>query len=557
MWRGAQRAQEDVARMRADADTLQRQAAAFDLKRASATLTRLRQDADDARATTGGPLWATATIVPVVGYDIAAARTVSSNVAAILDAAQPLETALPKLQRTHGRINVQALNDVAGALPRISAAVSRADTAVALLDTSALQPQLADGVKALHTELGAVRDPLANAVPGMQVLPSMLGYDRPKTWLVLLEQDAEARGTGGLVGAFAVVTADHGKITLDSTAQRAALNTREIPATAVPPELRALWGKDITEWAGLNLSPNFPWTGQLVSAGWESKQGSKVDYVAALDQHAVAALLAGTGPVRVGPDTVTSENAAEYLSTGVYQRYPDYRNVDRATQALVVQTFRRISAGRLELGDLVKSVAAQGGQRRMLVWSSDPNEELTLQGLSVGGALPTNSGPFAMAVVNNGGGNKMDAYLKVHTDYEPGKCAGGSRIGDLAVTLSNTARPATLTRYQSVRSDLLDQGKAHWVVGSNRILLDLYGPVGAAAPLVTVDGVATAPFVGTDRGHAVWRVIVPILPGQQRVVRAVVVQPVDLQDGDAAPQVMTQPMAIPATARLGAAPDCQ
>ena len=161
--------------MRADADTLQRQAAAFDLKRASATLTRLRQDADDARATTSGPLWATATIVPVIGDDIAAARTVSSNVAAILDAAQPLETALPKLQRTHGRINVQALNDVAGALPRISAAVSRADAAVALLDTSALQPQLADGVKALHAELGAVRDPLANAVPGMQVLPSMLG----------------------------------------------------------------------------------------------------------------------------------------------------------------------------------------------------------------------------------------------------------------------------------------------------------------------------------------------------------------------------------------------
>jgi hypothetical protein len=401
-----------------------------------------------------------------------------------------------------------------------------------------------------------VKDPLANAVPGLQVLPAMLGQDSPKKWLVLLQQDAEARGTGGLVGAFAVITTDHGKITLNETAQRSALKPNQIPATAVPEDLRALWGKDITDWAGLNLSPHFPWTGQLVSAGWNSKNEDKVDYVAALDQHAVAALLAGTGPVQIGKDTVSSANAVNYLSRGVYQRYPDYRDVDRATETLVTETFKRIADGRLELKDLVKAVPDQATQRRMLVWAADPNEEVTLEGLSVGGALPRNAGPFAMAVINNGGGNKMDSYLKVHTDYQPGSCAAGSRIGSMTVTLADVARPAALTRYQSVRTDLVNKGVKKWVVGSNRILLDLYGPVGAQAPLVTVDGVTQQPVVGTDNGHAVWRIILPILPGQQRVVRAVVVQPVDLQNGDAPPQVMVQPMAIPATATLGQAPDC-
>ena len=52
--------------------------------------------------------------------------------------------------------------------------------------------------------------------------------------------------------------------------------------------------------------------------------------------------------------------------------------------------------------------------------------------------------------------------------------------------------------------------------------------MGAAAPLVTVDGARQTPVVGTDRGHSVSRVVVPILPGQQRVVRAVVVEPVDV-----------------------------
>src|SRR5512133_2765181 len=174
----------------------------------------------------------------------------------------------------------------------------------------------------------------------------------------------------------------------------------------------------------------------------------------------------------------------------------------------------------------------------------------------MGGALPDAGGPFVMAVVNNRGGNKLDAYLKVHTAYMHCRCLGGSRIGAMAVTLTNTAPPTGLTEYQSVRSDLLDSGVKKWVVGSNRILLDLYGPVGAAAPLVTIDGAAQTPVVGTDRGHAVWRVVVPLLPAQQRMVRAVLVQPVDVAGPDAAPQVLAQPMAIPATTSLGAAPAC-
>ena len=559
LWRGAEHAQDVVARMRGEAATLQRQATSFDLRGAAVTLRRLHADADDARATTSGPLWAVATLVPGVGEDVAAARDVSASVADILDAAQPLETALPRLSpsaSSHGRIDVDALADVARSLPAVSSAVSTADATLAGIDPARLSGSLAAGVPALRAQLDAVRDPLANAVPALQILPSMLGRDGQRTWLVLLEQDAEARGTGGLVGAYAVVTTENGRLALGTTAQRATLDARKIPATAVPQDLRELWGPDLTEWAGLNLSPHFPWTGQLVAAGWDSQRGAKLDYVAALDQHAVAALLAGTGPVRIGPDLVSSANAVAYLSRGVYQRYPRYQDVDRATQQLVTTAFGRVAAGRLDLRELVRAVADESGQRRILAWSADADEELVLQQLSVGGALPAAAGPFAMAVVNNGGGNKLDAYLKVHTGYTPGRCMGGSRIGTIAVTLTNTAPRTGLTAYQSVRSDLLDSGVKRWVAGSNRILLDLYGPVGATAPLVTIDGAEQPPVEGTDRGHAVWRVVVPILPGQQRVVRAVVVQPVDVAGPDGAPQVLAQPMAIPATTSLGTAPPC-
>ena len=557
--RGAHHAQQVVGRLRGDAAVLQEQAKDFDLTGAASTMARLRAEADDAHDTTRGPLWAAATWIPVLGDDVGAARDVSASVAGILDTAQPLEAALPRLdpKRGKGRFDVAAIADVARALPNLSTAVDKADATVAAIDPSGLQPQLADGVRTLHKQLAAVQEPLANAVPAFRILPSMLGQDRTKNWLVLLQQDAEARGTGGVVGAFAVVKTNHGKITLAGAAQRDTIAWRKIPSTAVPQELNDLWGKDLTEWAGLNLSPHFPWTGQLVSAGWAAKKGAHVDYVAAIDQYAVAGLLAGTGPVKIGRDVITSQNAVSYLSSRVYQRHPDYHDVDIITGQLVAQTFARVASGKVDLPSMVKAIAEQSGNRHILAWSADADEQRELETLSVGGALPATPGPFAMAVINNGGGNKLDAYLKVHIGYDPGRCIQGTRIGALAVKLTNTAPAKELTYYQSVRADLLDDGVN---------ALDEGQQPHPARPLrsAALEGAAhharrrrAGPDVERHRPRPLglaYRRADP--PGQQREVRAVILQPVDDGEGDGQPQVMLQPMAIPQTATVRSVAPC-
>jgi hypothetical protein len=63
-------------------------------------------------------------------------------------------------------------------------------------------------------------------------------------------------------------------------------------------------------------------------------------------------------------------------------------------------------------------------------------------------------------------------------------------------------------------------------------------------------------ITGRDRGHTVWRVAVQIPPGATRTVRVLVLQPLTLGDRDAAPRVLVQPMAVPATAVVDAPPPC-
>jgi hypothetical protein len=110
----------------------------------------------------------------------------------------------------------------------------------------------------------------------------------------------------------------------------------------------------------------------------------------------------------------------------------------------------------------------------------------------------------------------------------------------------------------NVRSDLIQKGLSGEEThdGSNRVILDVYGPVGSVAALTTVDGGAVAPLVGLDQNHTVWRVTVPIEAGQTRTVGVVMTSRAVTGDARTHPVVIAQPMVIPATVSSKPLPAC-
>jgi hypothetical protein len=545
-----------MAQLQLDGAQLQRQLAGYDLVAAGPTLTKVRLDAERAHRLTGDPVWGLAGSIPILGRDLRAARTVSSVLADLTTAARPLETVLPQLDPElipagGGKLDTVALTRLAEALPAVSTAVSAGAVSVGELDPAQLRPEIGSGVSTLNDALGAARGPLADAVPMLRTLPNMLGAEGKRSWVVLLQQGAEARGTGGLVGAYAVVKTDHGQIKLVTAQSRGVLDRGPaIPAGALPASLRALHGRDLTEWAGFNASPHFAYTGELVAAGWNARTDTQpLNYVAAVDQYVVAAMLAATGPVTVRGTVVNEQNAVDFLSRGVYAKWKNPYVVDKVTTELVDAVFARFTVGRFDLPTLITSMRKPLQERRLLLWAADEEEQSELARYRISGALPTEDGPFAMAVVNNGGGNKLDAYLKVHTDYQPGRCTNGTRVGQIAVTLTNTAPRTGLPDYVNVRSDLARIGLSGRQIrdGSNRILLDIYGPVGSNAALTSLDGESFAPVVGIDNNHTVWRATVYVDAGERRTVNVVMTTPAVDGDVGTNPVVLTQPMVQPAT----------
>ena len=539
-----------AGRIRTDAKSL-------DFKALSVDLQDLRDQAHSARGLTSDPIWGLATHIPVLGTDAAAARQTAAVLDDLAIATQPLAAVLPGLQPSDlktstGSINIAALQGIGPAVMRVSTAVDEARAALAQVDTGVVG-KLTRGITQLKDALNKVHGPLEGAGPVLSALPAMLGANGQRTWFVGLENLAEARGTGGFLGAYAVVTTDRGAIKLSqAAATNAVLLHARIPTASLPSGLLTMWGCpgtfcDLAQWNGLNLSPHFPYTGSLVVDGWKARGGGPVDGVLFIDQPAVAALLTGTGPVTVRGVTISSSNAEKFLTTDLYVRFPKVADKDAVVVELMRTVFGKLSAGHFNVVDMLKALRAPASNGGVLTYSAHLDEEKALAGVSIGGVLPDTPGPTATAVINNGSGNKMERYLKVGVDYVQGDCAGPVRTGDITVTLINTAPTSGLPSYVTARGDLNAAGKP---VGSTLELLDVYGPVGSAAVVVSLDG-QTADFsVGVDRLHPTWRVDVELNPGQTRTVEVQFLQQLDPGTANGYPMVLAQPMVNPQAIRV-------
>jgi len=152
----------------------------------------------------------------------------------------------------------------------------------------------------------------------------MLGAGGPKQYFLAFQNEAEARGTDGLAGAFAIVQANHGKLAF--TRMESDTTLEGVAATVnFGPDYDHLFGSagTTTTYSQGNLSPHFPYAAQIWASKWKKYSGQQVDGVIAIDPTALGYLLAVTGPATLpdktqisGANTVALTQATTYAKFG-------------------------------------------------------------------------------------------------------------------------------------------------------------------------------------------------------------------------------------------------
>ena len=155
----------------------------------------------------------------------------------------------------------------------------------------------------------------------------------------------------------------------------------------------------------------------------------------------------------------------------------------------------------------------------------------------MGGSLSDEPGPVVAVALNNMGANKLDAFLDARVVFDVGRCPTKStQRSSIQVSLLNDP-PADLTgdNYGFTEPDGSPVPDAP--AGYNRLLVQVYAPLGANYVSSTLDGVEQTMFVGSERNRPLWWANIDVPAGQQRTLEVSFDEPTVL---GVEPSVMTQ-----------------
>jgi hypothetical protein len=383
----------------------------------------------------------------------------------------------------------------------------------------------------------------------------MMGADGPRTYLMGFQTNAEARGTGGLLGGFGILRFDNGKPTVDTLAP----NTELAGASAainLGPEFDAQYGftNPYTDFRNSNLSSHFPYAAQIWKSMWERDSGMKADGVIAIDPVALSYILGALGPVTLPEgELITEDNVVELTESTAYIRFPEIKDQAARKQYLqrIAKEVVREMSGRIESPrKLLDALGRAASERRIAVWSAVPADQQILEQTSLAYTIPIDPAPYAEVVVNNLAGNKMDYYLKREIDYSADGCEGETRNSTVTVRLTNTS-DKPLPKYLGGLNGLAPEFQLDVPPGTMVSSVRLVATQGAKLLGVTSGGKSVPAIVHTERGHPTFEVQVVIPPGQSGDLVFRLTEPTS----PGAPRVPVQPL-IDAVSPRVSVPEC-
>ena len=537
-----------------------------DLPAARAAAKKAAEKTAGARKGTSDPIWRVAGAVPVLGRSLSTTTGVAQAADALTSKALPglldaVEAADPDaLRQADGSIDLQPIAD---AQPPLREGLKHAEQAQQDLDSlpeSLVAGPVADARDELQTETDDLVDAVDGALKATEIAPLVLGQDKPRRFFVLVQQNSESRGTGGLPGGFVILETDKGRLRATAQGSNADLRNEVIPPPAGVPADYVQHYTDFGAfgiWQNINVSPNLPVVAQVIADRWRRQSGQTVDGVIAVDAQSLQDLLRGAGPIPLpNGKELQPDGIVDYLAVDQYRDFapPDgTTGIDRSPERkLVLKRIAEAATQRIVRGGgdneqlllgLVDAVTS--GHLRMT--STDPALGRLLHDAGVDGALPEGDAPVAYPVVFNSTGGKLEHWLDRSVTYTAGPCEGPRRRSTIEVSLTNSAPATGLPRYLTNRIDENGQQSST----TNALTLQVYGTRGALLDSAELDGEPISgrvrpgkPFLSqtTEAGLPMWHLRVELPLAETRTLTLRLVEPTAKGEPRVPEQPLTRPL---------------
>lgn len=306
--------------------------------------------------------------------------------------------------------------------------------------------------------------------------PELAGFDRPKRYMISFQNSAEARGTGGILGAYAIIEVNRGKLVVIKASSNVGLQHLTTLPIKHSDEYFELYGNNPGIWQNANLSPHFPYGAMNYLELWRLQTGERLDGFIATDPIALSYFLKALGTVTL-PDgfQITSENVVEETLKTAYKRYEDDNLARKEFLVTIMKsTFDQLLAGKFTFRKMPESLSKSIEDNRFLLFVTNKETQIENERTRLAGSLKEEVNNEYRVVIQNTDASKLDYYLDREVDIETLTCSPNPTT-QVTVYLKNRVLNARdLPPYVLTRAD---KGKPkELVTGQHRFKVFIYGP---------------------------------------------------------------------------------
>jgi Protein of unknown function (DUF4012) len=468
--------------------------------------------------------WATPSeIVPVVSQQVHTAEVAAAAGGTLSQAGALAATRVhvSDLRFASGAFPIDRLAPLQQPLELASSDLARALNELEPLSSPWLVAPVADRLTSVLGQLEQAQHEEYVALMAVKVVPALLGGDGPRKYFIAFQNPAESRALGGIIGDYAEVEAENGRLHLIRVGSVVQLELDGNPSTRkliAPADYVARYARFNPQiyWANIDMSPDFPTVAGVITNLYPQCGGDQIDGVISLDPIGLAALLQVVGAVEVAgwPVPISSSNVVEIVG---HQEFIDYASNDPAREkfleALTDAVWKRLTTVHLPSPpDLVAELAPAVDGEHIMLYSTRADEEQLFVAMGASGALPPVTSDFLGVVTQNSAADKIDWYLRRSIDYQVTiDRATGALTAKVDIELHNLAP-------SSGQPPIVIDGSSGVVdkPGDSKLYLSVYTPWSEVAAFV--DGRRALVESARELGRYVYSIFLTTPPGATTAV---------------------------------------
>ena len=336
-------------------------------------------------------------------------------------------------------------------------------------------------------------------------------------YLVIFQNNAEMRPTGGFIGSFAVIDFDKYKIkSIDLNSNILKLdNAFKAEHVVEPPKPLASISNNQWSLCDANFAVSFPEAAEKIEWFYEQETGSKVDGVIAINASLIHDLLSKIGAIELKEfnTTITHENFFTELAQKIEQDY--YKDSENRTinepksilNAMMPEVFSKtLKLGKFELLNIFKGALK--------------NKDIMLY---------SNNVKIQNAVLNYNWGGKVNATYGDYLQVNNANIADGKSVQNVGGKSSLNVRESldynVVSRGDSVTSELAitryHEGSYVWPDGVNHSWSKTLVPLGSKLVSAELNGmdIVSNTETGEEAGKNYFATWVDVKPGETSILK--------------------------------------